>query len=82
MRYFYTDSGYRSSVNPEEMLPYAPVLERVIDLVMANPRLSYGAALEQASRDLAIEVPADVQAAILRSAFQISLQGFPTKVES
>lgn len=64
------------------MRPYAPVLERVVNLVTANPKLKYGAALERAIRDLKIEVPEDVRDRILVVAFQVTANGFPTDVEA
>lgn len=66
----------------DEMLPYAPVLERVVDLVTADSSMHFGTALEQAIQDLKIEVPDAVQQAILIAAFKVSVQGFPTRVES
>ena len=66
----------------EQMMPYAPVLERVVDLVNADGKLKYGDALAQAKRELGVEVPEDVERAIIVAAFKVSLNGFPTKVRA
>jgi hypothetical protein len=64
------------------MMPYAPVLERVVDLVTQDPTLKYGDALDQAMQALGVCVPQAVQDAILTAAFRISLTGFPTSVKA
>lgn len=66
----------------EAMLTYAPILERVVDLVLKDKKLPYGDALNQAIQEQGIEVPAAVQNAILIAALKISVLGFPSEVES
>lgn len=66
----------------EEMKLYAPVLERVVDLVLKNKFLKYGDALESAIKELSIEVPEQVQEAILMAAVRISVSGFQTNFEA
>jgi len=65
-----------------DMQRYAPVLERVVDLVSKDPGLRYGDALDQAMRALDIAVPQAVQAAILTAAFRISVNGFPSTLKA
>jgi hypothetical protein len=66
----------------EVLMQYAPVLERVVNLVLKDAGLRYGDALNQAMRELDIAVPEAVQAAILRAALRISVNGFPTTVKA
>jgi hypothetical protein len=73
----------------EEMIalcaPYGGILERVVDLMAtgSGTDFTFGAALEQAKRELGFEtIPDNIEEAILRAAFRITCSGLPTNVES
>ena len=61
---------------------YAPVLERLVDLVTKDPGIRYGDALDQAMLELGISIPPAMQDTILMAAFRISIIGLPTTVEA
>ena len=66
----------------DEARQYAPVLARMID-ILAEDNITFGAAMEQASRETGIEVPEHMQAPMLRVAFKMfSGGGFPGAPEA
>ena len=56
---------------------YAPVLARMVELLGQDDlsQVKFGEALDQAAREYHLEVPADVQMALLRAAFKILATG-------
>ncbi len=61
----------------EDARRFAPILERMVD-ILADDNMTFGAALAQAARELGLEVPEHVEAALLTTAFKIfGGRGFP-----
>ena len=54
---------------------YGPVLGRMVEICGSEERVSFGEALERASRDTGITVPHDVRPVLLTTAFQIAATG-------
>lgn len=54
----------------DEARKYAPVLERMID-ILAEDSMTFGAAMNQASRELGIKVPTHMEAPLLTLAFNV-----------
>lgn len=56
-----------------DAVKYAPVLERMVEILGSweGERVSFGQAMDQASRELGIVVPLYMEAFLLTSAFQI-----------
>jgi hypothetical protein len=57
----------------DEAQTYAPVLQRVVEILGAtgNENLTFGAALERASRELCVVVPRHVEMPLLCAALQV-----------
>lgn len=61
----------------DEARPYAPVLERMVELLGAKgfEKTMFGEALERASRETRIVVPEDMKGPLLMGAFEVIANG-------
>lgn len=55
-------------IDPEK---YAPVLERMVELLGSNENMTFGDALDQAASELGITVPGEVLGVLLTSVFSV-----------
>jgi hypothetical protein len=58
----------------EDARKYAPVLERMVD-ILSKDNMTFEAALQRAARELELEIPEHVQAPLIVTAFKIFAGG-------
>jgi|HubBroStandDraft_5_1064220.scaffolds.fasta_scaffold116736_2 hypothetical protein len=58
-----------------DVTPYAPVLERMVELLGSSDTMTFDSAMSQASTELAVEIPEHMRGPLLISAFKVVAGG-------
>jgi len=70
-------------MNQEDAHKYAPVLARMVEHVTSDDSIKFGAALDLAKKDLGmLDIPDEIQDALLIAAARIVWNGFETTVQA